>query len=570
VRAVKVAGQHAYIFSGDSVIFTLDIANPATLPVQAMFIVPGIAKKMVIQDERLFLAADHFRRGQNEGMFLLALDISRPDQITQMGRLDLLPPPYATVQGLVINGDYLYLGGSKVSVINVTDPHTPRLVDNLDAIMDMVNLVQIGERGYVGGFYLALVDLSEPARPTVLSGLILREPEPDPEEPPESTRVGPLWLTLQGDTAVMVDYGSAGCGHRRCRSIVWGMDVTTAGLDLDPEPLLKLDVQATDVVFSDGWIYLAHRNGLQIIDARRPSATRHAGSLDTTVSLEPLPDGRFAYVSPVLPSNHLQFDANDPAELKALLTLNDWDATVMIGNYLYTGKFGLDLTVYDARNLAALTEVATVPGEAFGFALADGYLYSNGRGVIGVIDITTPSRPRLVTTFDGIRGYTYALATAGNYLYVASSQGLYVLDVNVPAQPVIVYFWPSNEELRDVAVIGHTLYIAASRCQPVPPNCEGGGLWLADISDPAAPRLAAQFPLAGLDQVVVTAEQVYLISRPRLDEVWVIDISDPAGPVRLNQTRLPEPWGYYKVAFANGRLYLYNRNTGWLVYQLEP
>lgn len=563
VREIELDGDDAYVLAGDSTLQVLDISDPATMPVQAVLTLSGIAQKLAVQNNRLFLAADHFRTGRSEGIFLLALDVSQPGEIKELGRLDILPPPYTTVQSLVVNQDHLYLGGSsEVFVVDAADPTALRLVNQFNTYLS--DLALSGSQGYLAGFGLSVLDLSDPVRPAARADVLLNYPATDPD----AVRGGPGWLTLNGDDVLMVDWGFPGCASR-CRSMVWAMDVTDT--PLQPVPVLELDIAATAVAFNEGWVYIAHQNGLIVVDGRQPLTAHLAGSLNTAATLQSLEDGRLAYVSPVVPSDSFQFDPADPAELNALLTLNEWDAAAMIDNYLYVGELATDLTVYDGRDLTDLTAVATVPGEAFDFAVGDGYLYTNGRGEIGVIDIANPAAPRLVTTFDGTTGFAYALATANNYVYVVTSRGLYVLDMNNPAQPAVSTFWPTTdtEELRDVVVMGDYLYLAASQCLPMPPNCVGGGLWVADLSEPATPELVAQLPITtGVDRLVATTEQLYLVTR--LAELWMIDITDPLRPSMVAQVPLPAAQAFYELAVANGRLYLYAPDTGWLVYQPAP
>lgn len=151
--------------------------------------------------------------------------------------------------------------------------------------------------------------------------------------------------------------------------------------------------------------------------------------------------------------------------------------------------------------------LADSPGEALGLALdpARGLAFlADGPGGLSVFDISGAAAPRLVATLPA-EGYAWSLRldAAAGLIYLADRQrGLRVIDVAQPEAPRHLALYGEAGGLFELALDGSRAFAGAG----------AGGLWLLDLSRPAAPRAigrASGGPAQGLalldDRLYVTA-----------------------------------------------------------------
>lgn len=290
-----------------------------------------------------------------------------------------------------------------------------------------------------------------------------------------------------------------------------------------------------------------------------------------------------------------------------------WDLVVG-GSYLYLAGGEGGLRVLDATGVP-LREVG-----AFSFgevvrrvAVAGTRAYLLGEDALHVVDVSDPTRPRQLgvgpSRFGNGSGYltpATEIAASGNYVYTASgvpvvpNGGMAVVDTSDPAAVRQVGFYNTSDRgVVDVAVVGPYVY-AAVGCSWVCLTARAN-LHVVDVSDPTNPRLV--FDLSGLagrmvvgggylyvgDGVVLRVVDVSDPTRPRVvgatsalagsgagiwdvdvvgnrvyvattgsEAVWaVVDVSDPTRPTPVATYRAPEaPYSSSRVAARGTTVYL--------------
>jgi hypothetical protein len=177
-----------------------------------------------------------------------------------------------------------------------------------------------------------------------------------------------------------------------------------------------------------------------------------------------------------------------------------------------------------------LENVGQLGGAVRAVAAQGTYVYIGMGQRLAVLDISSPTTPRMVGQTEDL-GQVTAVAVAGNYAYAVRGDDIFwVIDVSDPSAPTRVggYDFPSTPKLHDVATDGSFVYLAAGVL----------GLRVMDVSDPTAPM-----PVGGYDTaseahgVAVSGDYAYVADWA--DGLRVIDVSNPAAPVEVGALDTP-------------------------------
>jgi hypothetical protein len=241
----------------------------------------------------------------------------------------------------------------------------------------------------------------------------------------------------------------------------------------------------------------------------------------------------------------------------------------LIGKYAY-GLFGSQLAIVDlgvptAPVLVGTVSFAITPST---FQIVGGLAYvtySNGiiyyqtdpGGGLEIVDITDPAHPAR------IGGYTansaaFGVAVAKGYAYITTLKGLQVVDVHTPARPVLRSTYAEQQySASNIQIENNLLYVIFSGGDAQLPYYH---LDILDISDPADLKLRGKSTdiISIAHQLQVVGTQVYIYEGfCRLlcgYGLMAIDASNPTnlkGPTRLQG--LPSFWDFQ---ISQSRLYL--------------
>ncbi len=224
-----------------------------------------------------------------------------------------------------------------------------------------------------------------------------------------------------------------------------------------------------------------------------------------------------------------------------------WDLASS-GNLLYVAGHGT-YDVYDAGT--------TPPSLVGSWAANDGteavevlgnYLFAGMDSSLTVLDISTPSAPRPVTSIpvnvrsEALKGTTLYAAT---WSVDSAPAQLKVFDVSAPATPQLMQTLTpltTPENIIDMQVHGNLLLLAAERRDDG--GWEHGILIIYDVSQPNAPVLLSRYPLfswedrnyLGAEDVAADGNLAFVAGY--LGGLAIIDISNPAAPVLVSRTEL--------------------------------
>jgi hypothetical protein len=418
-----------------------------------------------------------------ERLGLYFLDISNPAEPRLAGELRLT----GTLGDVELSGGYAYMasGGTGLRVVDARDPARAgqatvfKLAGGHRASVDDVSVV--GDRAYVVGLengdaVLRVLDVADPAQPTMVGGMGLRVP---------ASRLAVsgshAFVVVPEEGLYVVDISASNPRHVRT--------VPAAGSRY-------VDVR---VVGSTAYVSTAQAGafGLAIVDATDPQAPVEVASIST----------------PARPSD---LDAEDGA-----VYLSGADGALRV----------VDASEPRAPRLAATVNVPAQPSDV---AFASGHAYVADEDGLWLFAPADGPQPRGVGLYNP--GWTpRAIASRGSLLYVtAGPSGLFVLDTATPRAPqVLGQLAPPSSSVSygPIALAGDLAYVLSAAGQSMAPFAS---LHIIDISDPTQPRLTNQFATSlrtDPNQMVVRGDYVMLAAGGA--GLGIIDVVNPAEPFEI-------------------------------------
>ncbi|HXG46025.1 MAG TPA: hypothetical protein VNO52_00240, partial [Methylomirabilota bacterium] len=206
-------------------------------------------------------------------------------------------------------------------------------------------------------------------------------------------------------------------------------------------------------------------------------------------------------------------------------------------------------------------------GAFFGVAIKGAYAYvACGERGVGVVDLTNPDAPVLAGAFD-TTGWAFAVFVDGDHLYVADgSRGLRILDIRNPLAPAPLD--PGDPaagvievagNVQDVVVAGSKAYLAAA-----------SSFHVVDVTRKATPVLAGSYPLGHPHtalRVTVAGNLAYVATST--GGTVLFDVSQPESPSKLSGFAATGGWGAttLSVALRGNQAFVANGPGGLAVVQ---
>jgi hypothetical protein len=221
------------------------------------------------------------------------------------------------------------------------------------------------------------------------------------------------------------------------------------------------------------------------------------------------------------------------------------------------------ISVFAQVVTAEMSVVSNLPnGPSFDIIEQGGYAYVAEGGEVRVYDVSTDAKAsglswRSVVGHVTVGDAIYGLSLSGTTLYVASAGKLALIDISSPSSPRVIGTINnpvSYSTIRDVVVTGTTVYLAIN----------GGGVQVVDVTDPTRPVLGKRVTFQGYNRpwrLAIEGTNLYvpLETDGRLE---VLDISTPANPIPLGTYNAGETTSFSAVAVKGGYAYLAEYHGG--------
>lgn len=545
VRSAAIKGDSAYVGVGLRVTI-VDISNPSELKeMGSTESLGGCAENIVVAEDNVYISCG------SAGFF--AVNVSDPLQPKVLGCYDSMG--YA--QSAAVSGNYAYLadGPEGLRIIDITDPANMKEVGYAYPTMYAYDVATDGEYAYIaaGGAGMLVVKISDPSSPSEAGSI--------------NTKGYAYGIALSGGTAYIAD-GMEGLSTIDITDTLkpketgvydtygWAMDVTVLGNNIyaaaangglrifqisDGQKLTETGYFALtsshfqSLAVSGNTVYAADtRQGLHIIDVSKPGAPKRAGLYDPMGWAQAVEvSGGYAYIAAYGYGMRV-IDISDPSHpreantyatggLAYTVALNENTAYIWSANDVSGDPSGLySLDISDPLNIPETSPSALV-GHAANIVFPDSQP--------GKEDIYMVSR---------------YLEVNDSMLYNSGEWGVLLMDISSPLSPKETCFlqtagelFPESPTVVKTFISGSLAYMATS----------GGGLYIADVSDPKHPALLSKFAElapAGIDgkpdkkvnvmDVAVSGKYAYIADNNNLR---VIDVSDPKQPKSVSALLMP-------------------------------
>lgn len=508
-NCVAVRGAWAYVAGGPWGLQVVDVSDPHHPRIAAGVATPGDACEVAVSEGYAYVTLG------SDG--LSVVDVTDPGAARVVAHLATGSPAF----GIALAGGCAYLaaGSGGLQVADVSDPLRPELLATAGAPGWHVDVAVDGDRAYLVGSRLTVLDITDPAAPRFL-GDVQAHLGLD-----EVAALGPLVCTVGSGGLQLADVSDPSAP-------TWLEDVLIA------DAAFGLDVE-------NGLAFAAAPGKVfHILRLPRPERPLRgmADTPGTAVGVAGLED--YAYLA-------------DWEEGLAIADVHDVDAPWLVAslplagfaqglhvarNMVYVAARTAGMHVVDASDPMhpRITGSLDTPGDAWDVSAAGHRAYiADGPAGVQVVDLTNPSLPVIVETLD-TPGACTALAMEADRLYVADGfSGVRILDLSTSPASWAGFVSMAGYAL-DVAIRDRILWIADL----------WGALLVVDVGDASRPQVLARIEVPGATALSQDEQAVYVACGP--EGVFVVDPTAPGAPRIVGRARPPAP--ATAVAAASGRV----------------
>jgi len=470
---VFISGNYAYVADGMAGLQIIDISVPISAEIISNFADITVAKDVYVANNYAYVTDNYGR--------LHIINVSDPNNPTET--CEFTVPRYC--EKVCVSGNYAYIATGYMPlglyILDVTNPTSPTIACSLSTGGFAVDVAVSGNYVYMDdGNVLTIINATNRTNPFVVSAL----------------NIGG-WAGGMFTDGVYYVYLANTTGLNICQIDNPMVPINIGNYEMpNYASVFDVDVVGTKAYISNGdeglWIY-------DVTSADDPQAEINFNLSSAIRGLKVVDS--IAYVA-----------AEDSPKLHIMNVSIPFNATVLgtfdtagsaynvdvVGNYAYIAGASPGLQIVD---ISDPTMPVSVGSYEIATAVKDvkvvgnyAYVAAYGNGVY-ILDISQPSAPTLVSNFDTERAV--GVAVDGIFVYVADSyDGLRILSIFNPANPVEIIHNTGIDIVNDVFIYGQYLLVGAAE----------EGVWVYDISNPAAPEFIETFETPGHVLAVKAAE----------------------------------------------------------------
>jgi hypothetical protein len=461
---IVLKGDYAFIADGEGGLKVVDVSNPR-YPGRIGTLKTASAMALAMKGNHVFLA--------DGDAGIKVIDVSKPRHPVEIASLKT---HFAT--GITVAGNYAYITerGKGLGVLDISDPTRPIRLWSYSSD-DAKDCLVRGDYAFIadGKAGIKVVDISDPQRPLPFGSY-------DTED-----AVG---LSLRGQFIYVADSSQLLTLH----AAIVGRSLQVAECGTDGK--------ASRVYSSGNYAFVAdHERGLKVIDISDPVAIDGesiVSSFDTEFAADVVVSGSYAYVADgrgglkiIDISNVLDADKQSrPVLLGSFATEADARAVDIEGNIAVVVSEGAGFEIVDISEaqhpkLLSRGDAADAKDGCI-IEIGSGRTYlcitEEERG-LRIFDISDPGRPVQAVKLDTLharRIVHYKAPQEREHLYILGPSGLSIVDVTEPTKPSVVGTFETLFA-EDIFVSGSYAFLADGY----------RGLKVIDISNPALPTLVS-------------------------------------------------------------------------------
>lgn len=353
-------------------------------------------------DDLIFIPMD-----ATDGINLRILDISDPDNITDVGSLADIPTDW---EQLYVYDDYAFWTStySGVRVIDVSNPSNPIKIHSIPTTGPCYDIMIQDNLAYVVNNDLYIVDISDPSNPKKLGSYITPFYEDGSA------------VYVSGNYAYM-------SGHEGLR--IFDASEPTNPILLSSILDMKGDLPGGGLSASGKYVYWLSKNGgFIIVDVTQPSSPSVISQFG---------GGRNAYVL-----DKYAYCAFGGNEIEAYRALEIFDISDPI-NPLQVGNLDMPELVED--NIALLVQ--------------ENRAYLGSKDNVIILDVSDPENPSRINSFKV--HYVFQISVSDNIMYTAAyNGGVFIYDISDPQNPTCIDTLGYDSFVcQNVLVVDNMMYV---------------------------------------------------------------------------------------------------------------
>jgi len=323
-------------------------------------------------------------------------------------------------------------------------------------------------------------------------------------------------------------------------------------------------------VFAQGnYAYAGLGSRLAIFDVSDPANPQQVGQSELLPQVvnQVIASGNYAYV--LAERAIYTFDVSNPTNVIPLgnYTTPEHTETIdFLGDYIYlidkeTGLYVIDVHnpaspvlagQYDTVKMTYDPEDDYYMGDwAYDMRVVNGYAYVASSDSLQIIDVSNPSTPIKIGSYDEFLFYSPLeyVEVKGNYAYITHLETLDIIDVSNPATPSLVTSYEFDSDyIPALHLADNYIYVAYSTFNYENPNID-----IIDISDPTNPNRVGQYnsDIYEIYDIYVTNGYVYIAS----EFLEIGNVSSSATPTLVGKN-IPFANTFSEVMVANNQAYI--------------
>lgn len=506
VHDMAAHSGHGLLAAGERGLLIAEVATSGDIKISASFATHGKAMRVITEDDRAWLVVDEAE--------VVMLDISDPSRPVELSRYRASQ----AITDIAVQSGYIYLllGRSGVAVIDMRKPQTPVELSRFILDKEANKIFVTGDRIYAAqpGYGLAILDAGDKAHIKPVGR--------------HAVSGGATSVSVHGDVALLArgEQGVTLLDVADPAHIKWLGSHSrlgrVAGIAMQAEKALLWNDRA-ELISLD----LANPALPSIAASHRDTGTLAAIWLDehtvlsaTSAALQSMD---FSATPPLFSNENLDTGqgVNFGGERRLFIA----------GDIAYVADWFSGLHLYDISTPSRprLLSSFHTPGSAKGVVVRDGYAFvADDDHGLQVVDVRDPLRPVHIASL-ATSGLAYTPKLAGNLLYLAGHRGGFqIIDVSDPAVPGLVADIATPGKAWSIEVAGTTLFVAD----------DAAGVLVFDVSDAKHPRQIGVFdPGGAAEDIVVRGDTAYAAFFDR--GFYVLDISHPDHPRQVGHTPTP-------------------------------
>ncbi|BAQ61980.1 alkaline phosphatase [Geminocystis sp. NIES-3708] len=217
----------------------------------------------------------------------------------------------------------------------------------------------------------------------------------------------------------------------------------------------------------------------------------------------------------------------------------------IIKNYLYVLDQDKGLKVFNVNNPVNPQFIYSYdsPDPSLNLAIAENLAYiAEGNQGVEILDITNPELPLSKAIYTPSGGYSYDIAVVENYGYMANGKkGLQIFNLTDSNNPQLISSHPIRSDAKNITISGNYAYVSYSGLDIDGINWKNG-FEIIDISNPTNPQsLGLYNNLSSSGEISIACHYAYVIDKFSLIDggLQIFDISNPSNPSFVSSFETP-------------------------------